>query len=205
MINYRSKKLFCSGGLIRQILIPVPFFGLALAAALLPVEAAAEGAKVQAKAGENAGSGKSTPLGKDAFNSIDQKAPLLIKSKSLELNSKDRTFSYKEDVEVQKGDLMITAELVIGTYSEKNEIQKIVCQNNVVITRGDSLRASANRAVYFVDREVIEMTEGPDLIHAGSALSADKITFYVAEDRSEAEGNVRVKVIGADTQLKSGN
>lgn len=152
----------------------------------------------------DASSGPKGALGKDAFSSIDQKAPLLIKSKSLQLDSKERTFTYKDDVEVQKGDLVITADVVVGTYNEKNEIQKIVCQNNVVITRGESLRASSNRAVYFVDRDVIEMTEGPDLIHQGSALSADKITFYVAEDRSEAEGNVRVKVIGAD-ELKSGN
>ena len=147
--------------------------------------------------------GKNAMLGKDAFGTIDQKAPLLIKSKSLDLNSKERTFTYRDELEVQKGDLVITADIVIGTYTEKNEIQKIVCQNNVVITRGESLRASSNRAVYFVDRDVIEMTEGPDLIHDGSALSADKITFYVAEDRSEAEGNVRVKVVGMD-ELKAG-
>ena len=163
---------------------------------------AAKSAKAQ-NTSASAPAGKNAMLGKDAFGTIDQKAPLLIKSKSLDLNSKERTFTYRDEVEVQKGDLVITADLVIGTYTEKNEIQKIVCQNNVVITRGETLRASSNRAVYFVDRDVIEMTEGPDLIHDGSALSADKITFYVAEDRSEAEGNVRVKVVGVD-DLKAG-
>ncbi|MFN8389128.1 MAG: LptA/OstA family protein [Bdellovibrionota bacterium] len=124
-------------------------------------------------------------------------SPLFIKSDTLELNSKDHVFVYKGNVEIVRNDITITAKTVEGKYDEQNRIQTIVCKENVVITRGQAMRATSNRAVYHVDNSTIEMTEGPELYKEGNALAADKVTVYLDEDRSEAEGNVRVKVIKA--------
>jgi len=124
----------------------------------------------------------------------DSKSPLLIKSDTLKLNGKAKNFTYHGNVEIRRGDLFITSDTVVGTYNDKREIQTIVCEDNVVITRGDNLRASSNKAVYHVKAEEIDLTEGPELFHNGNNLTADKITLFLAEDRSKAEGNVRVKV-----------
>ena len=121
-----------------------------------------------------------------------------IKSETLTLNSKDRVFTYKGNVEIIRGDLRITADNVIGTYDDKNQLQKVICEDNVVLTRGEDLRATGNRAVYSVPLATVEMTENPELTRRGSQLTADKITVYVNKDRSEAEGNVRVKVVQTD-------
>jgi lipopolysaccharide export system protein LptA len=121
--------------------------------------------------------------------------PVYIKSDTLTLNSKDRVFTYKGNVEIVRGDITITADTVIGKYDDKNQLQKVIGEDNVVLTRGEDLRANANRAVYSIPLATIELTEGPELARKGNLLSADKITVYVNEDRSEAEGNVRVKVI----------
>ena len=56
------------------------------------------------------------------------------------------------------------------------------------------MRASSDKAVYDVKADTIELTEAPELFHNGNNLTADKVTLFLAEDRSKAEGNVRVKV-----------
>ena len=124
--------------------------------------------------------------------------PLYIKSDNLSLNSKERVFTYEGNVEIDRGDVRITADTVIGKYDEKNQLQMVICKDNVVLTKGEDLRASSNRAVYRVATATVEMTEGPELARQGNVLSADKITVYVNEDRSEADGNVRVKVIKSE-------
>jgi lipopolysaccharide transport protein LptA len=126
--------------------------------------------------------------------------PLFIKSDSLELNSKDRVFLYKGNVEIVRNDVTITARYVEGRYDDQNRIQTIICKENVVITRGEAMRATSNRAVYNVLSGTIELTEGPELYREGNALAADKVIVYINEDRSEAEGNVRVKVIKTEDQ-----
>ncbi len=133
----------------------------------------------------------------------DKNQPLFVKSKSVQLNAKDRVFTYRGNVEITKGELLITCETMVGDYDENNQLQTMTCQENVVITRGEGLRASSNRAVYFVPKGVIELTEGPELFRDGSLLSADKVTIFVNEDRSEAEGNVQVKVVQAQQKQQA--
>lgn len=121
--------------------------------------------------------------------------PLFIKSDSLELNSKERVFVYKGRVEIVRDDVTITAKLVEGRYNKDNKLETILCKQNVVITQGEAMKATADRAVYNVAKATVELTEGPEVIKEGNALAADKITLFLNEDRSEAEGNVRMKVI----------
>ena len=127
--------------------------------------------------------------------------PVFIKSQSLTIDSKKRVFVYNGNVEIRRGDLLITSDLVEGYYNEQSKIEKVVCDGNVVISRGEDLRASADRAEYDLNNATIELTQSPELSHHGSALSADKVTLYVDEDKSKAEGNVRVKVIKKDAVI----
>ncbi|MCC6953519.1 MAG: hypothetical protein IT290_05330 [Deltaproteobacteria bacterium] len=129
----------------------------------------------------------------------DGKAPpVFIRSDSMNLDAKSRVFTYYDNVEVLRGDLTITSDKVIGRYDDANQIEHILCEDNVVITRGDTLKASSNRANYDVKKGVIVLTEAPELNDRGNVLNADKVTIYVNEDRSEAEGQVRVKVLKSD-------
>lgn len=132
----------------------------------------------------------------------DQKGkdlPLYVKSESLSLDAKGRVFTYSGNVEIVRGDVTITCDSMKGTYNEQSKLEKVLCKDNVVITRGEEMRAIANRAEYDVPASIIVLTEGPELAREGNVLSADKITIFVDEDRSQAEGNVRVKVIKAET------
>lgn len=141
----------------------------------------------------------SAPLMKLSLNEEKSNSPVYIKSETLTLDTKSRTFTYEGGVEMWQDDLSVTGEKVIGHYDENNKIQTITCQRNVVITRGATLRASSEFALYNVETGVIELTEAPELLNNGNALTADKVVIYLNEDRSEAQGNVRVKVIRPET------
>jgi len=131
--------------------------------------------------------------------------PLYIKSKTLEVDGVERVFNYRGKVEIIRGDIQITAEKVTGRYDKNQEIEKIICEEQVVLTRANGERASANKAVYDVPAQIIRLTEGPELFKGGSILSADLVKIYVAEEKSEAEGNVKVKVIKTAEQTSTGS
>jgi lipopolysaccharide transport protein LptA len=134
----------------------------------------------------------------------DSQAPLFIKSDTLTLDSKDRIFTYKGNVRVLRDALEITTDVMIGRYAENQDLESILCVGNVVITKGEDMRATSNRAFYNVVTSRIELTDEPELARDGNILAADKIIIFVDEDRSEAEGNVRVKVIKSDESGSGG-
>lgn len=126
----------------------------------------------------------------------DSNQPIYISSRSLEVDSEKRVFVYSGGVEVVQGDLHITADRMQGNYASNQKLEKILCYGQVVITKGANIRANANKAVFYVEREIVELTESPELFRDGNLLTADLVRILVAQDKSEAEGNVRVKVVG---------
>ena len=150
-------------------------------------------------------SAEKTPEGKSSLakavgGSGDSKAPVFITSDSLKLDARERVFTYYDNVKIVKEDTTITADKVTGRYDAQNQIERAVCERNVIIVRGDTIRATSNRADYDVKKGVIVMTESPELNDRGNVLNADRVTIYVNEDRSEADGHVRVKVLKTDQQ-----
>lgn len=133
---------------------------------------------------------------------VDKNIPLEITSDTLDFDARARVFVYKKNVTITRGDMRITSDRATGKYDEENKLQLVTCEDNVVITRGDRLSAKSNKAIYDLKTAIIELTESPELINESNALVADKIKVFVDEDRSEAEGSVRVKVIQAKDASK---
>lgn len=150
-------------------------------------------AKDQSSSQSNVGSPKDGPKS-DQKSKLASKEPIYINSDRFELDSKNRIFNYINNVVATQGDLKITTNRMDGLYNETNDLQKVICIKNVVVTKGQNIQATSQRAVYFVDKGVIELTESPELTKDGSTLIADKIKLFVDSDKSEAEGNVRVKI-----------
>lgn len=135
--------------------------------------------------------------------SIDQNMknlPTYIKSDNLTVNNKERTFAYSGNVEVTQGDLNLTAELLDGTYDEKNQIKDLTARRNVIIVKGDGIRASGEKAIYDRASDTLVLTESPELKQGESILTADRIRIFLKENRSVAEGQVRVKVVRSDSK-----
>lgn len=123
--------------------------------------------------------------------------PTYIKSDQLTLFSKERKFKYSGNVQMKNGDLTVFSDWTDGSYDENNKINDLVCNKNVLITKGEKIRATGGKATYVASNATIVLTENPEMVQDGSVLSADKVTIYLDEDRSIAEGQVRVKVAKA--------
>ena len=128
----------------------------------------------------------------------DENAPIFVKSDTLDLDSRSRVFTYKGNVQATRNDMTITSDKMIGIYDEKNQLVSLRAEDHVVIVRGDTMRATSDRAFYDIAKDTVELTQKPELINKGNALTADKITLYVKEDRSDAEGDVRVRIVKAE-------
>lgn len=134
-------------------------------------------------------------LSESPLNLKASKEPTYIEAESLTLNQKERKFVYYGGVKVTQGEMTITTDTLEGFYSDQNEIQKLNALKNVVITKGDTLKATGEKAVYDAKTEIVTLTGNPEVTEGESQLLADIIKLYVAEDRSEAEGNVRMKLV----------
>jgi lipopolysaccharide transport protein LptA len=129
----------------------------------------------------------------DSFNL--SKEPTNISAQTLTLLTDKRTFTYQGSVVVVQGDMTLTSDYLDGSYSENNEIEKIVARSNVHIVKGPDIKASGQRADYDAVKRTIIMTESPRVEQKGSILTADVIRIFVDENRSVAEGNVKVTLI----------
>lgn len=141
----------------------------------------------------------SVALGNADFNM--SKAPTNISADSLTLYNEKRTFTYTGNVVVTQADLTLHSDFLDGNYSDKNEIEKIVARSNVEITKGAEMKATGQRAEYNALNRTIVLTETPSIEQNGNTLTADLIRIYIDENRSIAEGNVKVTMKSADDGL----
>lgn len=133
-------------------------------------------------------------LDSKAFDSSFGKLPTNITSDSLAFNAKERLFSYQGNVQVTQGDMRLTSKTLDGTYNEKNELQKLVAKGDVIITKQD-IQATGQIASYDAVASIVTLTENPQLQQQESILRADKIKIFLNENRSQAEGDVRVTFV----------
>lgn len=128
------------------------------------------------------------------------KLPTYVKSDSLILKSAERTFVYSGNVEVRQGDMILTSTTLEGKYAENNQIEQLLAQTNVIVTKGEAIRATGEKAIYDAATATVTLTENPELQQEGSILTADVIKIFLNENRSSAEGSVRVKLVKKEGQ-----
>ena len=124
----------------------------------------------------------------------NENAPTYISAAALIVNNQSRTFRYIGDVNVKRGELNITSKTLDGSYDEKNEIKELIAKGDVYITSSGGITASSQQATYDAKSEIMTLTISPELQQNGSILTADVIRLYVNENRSEADGEVRVRM-----------
>jgi lipopolysaccharide transport protein LptA len=142
-------------------------------------------------------------LNPSGFQGSLKNEPTYVKSDSLTLNSKERLFTYVGNAEVRHGDMTMTCDTIQGRYDQNNQIQTIAAVNNVVITKGENIRATSQKAIYDAAAETVTLSENPELQQGESVLTADAIKLFLRDNRSEAEGEVRVKVVKLQDKASS--
>lgn len=135
-----------------------------------------------------------SPLDDQAFDDSFSKLPTNIAAESLTLNAKQRTFAYKGNVTVEQGDMKLTSKTLEGTYGEDNQIQKLIAKGNVKITK-QQIEATGQQALYDAASATVLLSDNPQLKQGESLLTADRIKVFLKENRSQAEGAVRVTLV----------
>ena len=138
-------------------------------------------------------------LDQKAFDNTFGKLPTTITSDSLSINAKQRIFTYKGNVVVTQGDLLMTSKIIEGSYNESNQIQKLVAKGDVVISKQE-IKATSQQAIYDATTAIVTLTDNPQLQQQGTVLIADRIKIFLNENRSQAEGSVRVTVVNTNDQ-----
>ena len=140
--------------------------------------------------------------GSELFKMDTDNVPTYVKSDSLTVRSNDGVFEYIGNVELKHGDLTLTSQKLEGQYDDNNEIQVLTALQNVIIVKGENIRATSQKAVYEKKSETMTLTDNPELQEGNSVLSADAIKIFLDEDRSVAEGQVRVKLVEEESENK---
>lgn len=143
---------------------------------------------------QTAEKGSTSMLDEAAFDTSFSKLPTNITSDTLTLNNKTRIFVYRGNVTVLQGDMKLISKTLEGTYSDKNQIQKLVAKGDVEITKQD-IKATSQVALYDAVEATMTLTDNPQLQQGESMLTADKIKVFLNENRSQAEGSVRVTLV----------
>jgi lipopolysaccharide export system protein LptA len=133
-------------------------------------------------------------LDEQAFDDSFSKLPTNISADSLTLNAKQRAFAYKGNVTVEQGDMKLTSKTLEGTYGEDNQIQKLIAKGNVRITKQE-IEATGQQALYDAASATMILSDNPQLKQGESLLTADRIKVFLKENRSQAEGAVRVTLV----------
>jgi len=123
--------------------------------------------------------------------------------------------TFKGNVKVEQGELVLTCDLLTVIYEEKksrnksedakrnpqrsldaaSDIKSITAAGHVNIVQGET-RAVAGKAIYEHSNRTITLKEQPLLWHGGGKLEAETIVIYLDENRTEfLSGNGPVKAI----------
>lgn len=138
----------------------------------------------------------SSPMNEKAFDDSFGKLPTNITSDALTFNAKSRVFAYQGNVQVTQGDMRLTSKILEGTYNEKNQLQKLIAKGDVFISKQD-IQATGQIASYDAVAAIVTLTDNPQLQQKESVLRADKIKIFLNENRSQAEGDVRVTFVNS--------
>lgn len=119
----------------------------------------------------------------------------------------DNSVVFLGNVEASQGDITIRAGEMIVYYVQEdgqneknitNEVKKLICRDNVEISRGDWL-GTADRMDYYARERKVILTGNARVWQGRNMISGGRIIYYLDEKRTIVEGDKtgtgRVKAI----------
>lgn len=125
------------------------------------------------------------------------KEPLQVDSKTLEVRGEQGLVVFEGDVVARQGDVTLQADRVEVTVDpDTREIRGVEARGAVRIQKGEIV-ASGREASYDAGRGVVVLTGDPKVWRGRDVVAGEKITLYLAENRSVVEGARAVLFPGA--------
>jgi lipopolysaccharide export system protein LptA len=115
-------------------------------------------------------------------------APLQVDSKTLEALGNQGMIIFQGDVVARQGDVTLQADRVeVRVDRATREIRTVEARGNVRIRKGEIV-ATGEEATYEAGTGVAVLTGKPKVWRGQDVVAGDRITLYLAEDRSLVEG-----------------
>jgi lipopolysaccharide export system protein LptA len=114
--------------------------------------------------------------------------PLQVDSRTLETLGNEGVVIFQGDVVVRQGDVTLHADKVeVKVDRSTREIRAVRASGNVRISKAEVV-ASGDQADYDAKAGVAVLTGNPKVWRDRDVVAGDRITLYLAEDRSVVEG-----------------
>ena len=141
----------------------------------------------------------------------DDPSPIVIKSKTLEVNDKKKEVTFeggvRAEISVKGDDFVIECKKMLVYYKNppsqqqkaesETKIDRIIATGDVRFNRGQGGVATAEKAVYYQDDEKIVLTGRPVVKQGKDSVEGDQITIFLEENRHivESLGDKKVRAI----------
>jgi lipopolysaccharide export system protein LptA len=185
---------------MRQLMLP------ALAALLLVGAAGPEvGAQGSAPRPRNGTPAPKPPAPSDKAKDDDKNAPLIVDSDSLDSFQKQGLAIFKGNVIArQNNSVQYADKMEVYTDSKTDRVERVVSTGNVRIITRDCRMGTAERAEYYDAEQRVVLIGNARVWRDADVVTGDRITIFIAEDRSVVEGGKqeRVKAIFYQSQSK---
>jgi lipopolysaccharide export system protein LptA len=120
--------------------------------------------------------------------------PIKITAKTLVADNKRGTVTFKGNVVATRGEMVISSDALIASYSNKGkEIDQITAQGNVRVTQGDTV-AVGQKAVFYNAEQKVVLSQEAKVWQGRNEVSGETITVFLGEDRMVVEGGTSQRV-----------
>jgi lipopolysaccharide export system protein LptA len=123
----------------------------------------------------------------------NSREPLVITSNRMHAEKLGDKVTFTEKVTLKQEGLTLTSDVMTVYYDAgSKDIRKVEAHGNVAV-RKDGRVAHSNDALYSKEEDTIVLTGDANIIENENKIDGEKITLFMADDRSIIEGRGKVK------------
>jgi lipopolysaccharide export system protein LptA len=125
----------------------------------------------------------------------DKNGPVVVDSDSLESMQKEGLSVFKGNVVAKQNNSVQYADrMEVYTDSKTDRIERVVSTGNVRIITRDCRMGTAGRAEYYDAEQRVVLIGNARVWKGNDIVTGERITMYIAEDRSLVEGGKQERV-----------
>jgi lipopolysaccharide export system protein LptA len=122
----------------------------------------------------------------------NNREPLVITSNRMHAEKLGDKVTFTENVTLKKEGMTLTSDVMIVYYNAGSKDIREVEAHGTVVVRKDGRVALANNALYSRENGTIVLTGDASIVENENKIGGEKITLFMADDRSIIEGKGKV-------------